>query len=192
MAKRERTVHDPKLSCDLGCPPMEAERRPPSGFANHLDLQPVHASADPGAERLGSGLLGSKPRSKALGRIPLPQAIGLLCSSEDAIQEPLSVALHRLLNAPDLYHVDTAADDHEYQAKAKSPLLYFLNVILAAGCRWREASIISDLGKPAAIPRALQIGAISRDEPSRVIKSVSGAVLGCVAGFSAAVSAMRA
>jgi hypothetical protein len=50
----------------------------------------------------------------------------------------LSVALHRLLNALDLYHVDTAADDHEYQAKAKSGLLYFLNVILCCGLPMKQ------------------------------------------------------
>jgi hypothetical protein len=43
----------------------------------------------------------------------------------------------------------------------------------------KEASTMRDPGQPAAIPWALQIGAISRDEPGQVVKTVTGAVLGC-------------
>jgi hypothetical protein len=42
-----------------------------------------------------------------------------------------------------------------------------------------EASTIRGAGQPVTISWALQIAAISRDEPGRVVRTVSGAVLGC-------------
>jgi hypothetical protein len=43
----------------------------------------------------------------------------------------------------------------------------------------RQAPIMSEPVESARIPWALQIEAISRDEPIRVVKTVTGAVLGC-------------
>ena len=43
----------------------------------------------------------------------------------------------------------------------------------------RHASIIRDASQPGPIPWAMQISAISRVEPSRLVKSVTGAILAC-------------
>jgi len=43
----------------------------------------------------------------------------------------------------------------------------------------RQASIFHDALQPGPIPWALQMKAISRDEPSRAVKSLSGAILAC-------------
>jgi hypothetical protein len=43
----------------------------------------------------------------------------------------------------------------------------------------RKASTFRDPLQPGVIPWALQMRAISRDEPSRAVKSITGAILGC-------------
>lgn len=43
----------------------------------------------------------------------------------------------------------------------------------------RQVSTFRDELRPGVIPWALQMRAISRDEPSRVVKSLTGAILGC-------------
>ena len=43
----------------------------------------------------------------------------------------------------------------------------------------RQASTFRDIAPPGAIPWALQMRAISREEPSRAVKSLTGAILGC-------------
>ena len=43
----------------------------------------------------------------------------------------------------------------------------------------RKASIPRDALQPGMIPWALQMRAISREQPARLVKSVTGAILGC-------------
>ncbi len=43
----------------------------------------------------------------------------------------------------------------------------------------RQVSTFRDDLQPGVIPWALQMRAISRDEPSRAVKSLTGAILGC-------------
>jgi hypothetical protein len=43
----------------------------------------------------------------------------------------------------------------------------------------RQVSTFRDEIQPGLIPWALQMRAISRDEPSRAVKSLTGAILGC-------------
>lgn len=45
--------------------------------------------------------------------------------------------------------------------------------------RMKQALTVRDALKPGAIPWALQMRAISREEPDRVVRSVTGAILGC-------------
>lgn len=43
----------------------------------------------------------------------------------------------------------------------------------------KQALTLRDALQPGAIPWALQMRAISREEPNRVVRSVTGAILGC-------------
>ncbi len=43
----------------------------------------------------------------------------------------------------------------------------------------KQALTLRDAMPPSAIPWALQMRAISREEPNRVVRSVTGAILGC-------------
>lgn len=43
----------------------------------------------------------------------------------------------------------------------------------------KEASVPREALQPGAIPWALQMKAVSREEPGRLAKSVTGAILGC-------------
>lgn len=43
----------------------------------------------------------------------------------------------------------------------------------------KRASIIEEVLRPAPAPLALQMRAISMDEPGRLMKSITGAILGC-------------
>jgi hypothetical protein len=100
---------------------VKQEGGPSAGFARDLDLQPVHALADACSQSLGAGLLGGKPGGKALRRLALAMAIGLLSGSEHAVQKPLPVAIHGALNALYLHQVDSGANNHAiYEATSFS------------------------------------------------------------------------
>jgi len=91
---------------NLGCAAVEAEGWPAAGFADDLDLKPVDAVADACSQGFRSSLLGGEAGSKAFGRIALAQAIGLFRGSVDAIEKAAAVAIHGLLDAPDLSQID--------------------------------------------------------------------------------------
>jgi hypothetical protein len=43
----------------------------------------------------------------------------------------------------------------------------------------RQATFQLDAGKPGVIPWAIQINAISNEEPGRLVQTLTGAILGC-------------
>jgi hypothetical protein len=86
---------------------MKAEGRPSAGFADDLDLKPADAVADAGSQGLGSRLLGGKAGGKALGGVALAQAVGLLSGGVNAVEKAAAVAIHGLLDAPDLSQIDS-------------------------------------------------------------------------------------
>ena len=109
---RKRGANHAQSCGNLRGAAMEPQAGPSARFADHFDLQPVHPVADAGSQRLGSGLLGRKAGRKALGGVALAQAIGLLRRGVHAIEKARAVAIHRLLDAPDLHQIDSGADDH--------------------------------------------------------------------------------
>ena len=89
MGQRQGGGDDTQMFGNLRGAAMKAKARLSAWLPHHLDLQPVHAVADPGAERLGCGFLGGKPRGKALGRIALAQAVRLLRGEVNPIEKTL-------------------------------------------------------------------------------------------------------
>ena len=112
-------MRDSKTRCELGGSAVKAQGGSAAGFASYLDLKPVDALADAGAEGLGSRFLGGKARGEAFRRPSLAQAVGLFRGGEDAVQEALSEALEGLLDSGNLDQIDASADNHPaYEAKS--------------------------------------------------------------------------
>src|SRR5271157_1973547 len=110
---------------NLGSAPMKLECGSSARLADDLDLQPAHAVADARSQGLGSRFLGGKSGGKALGGLALAQAVGLLRGGVDAVEKPLAVTIHGLLDAPDLHQIDSGADDHAMKVN------HFAFVVLA-------------------------------------------------------------
>src|SRR5882757_5441987 len=107
MRDGERAVSHTHRLGDLCRAAMQQQQRPARRLAANLDLAPGHAEADACPQCLRRGLLGRKPRGKALRRITaLALAVGDLSSGVDALQEAASIPLDGVSNPLDLHHVD--------------------------------------------------------------------------------------
>src|ERR1035441_1967874 len=116
MGERKRGVGHAEGGSNLCCASVKTQRRLSAGLADHLDLEPMDAPADPRSQGFCACLLGRKARRQAFGGLALAQTIGLLRSSEYAVEKPLTKPHHRLMNAANLDHTDPTANDHcEYQ-----------------------------------------------------------------------------
>lgn len=117
MGDRKSGMGNAELSGYLGCPTVKLQAGAAAGFPHYLDFKPVHAATDARAQRFSTCFLGRKARSQALGSVAFAHAVGLLCCGEDAIEEALSEALERLLDARNFNKINAAAYDHPvYQA----------------------------------------------------------------------------
>lgn len=193
MCNGQGHVRNTNALCDFGCAPMKTNRGSSPRLANYFNFQPVHALADACSQGFRAGFLCSESSGKALCRVALAQAIGLLGRGKYAIEEALPEALRGLLNALNFNQVDAAADDHpELQPNislrgAKHPAFSTVQVShTKMTCQRnadnpgvRQALTFRDPLQPGAIPWALQMRAISREEPGRLVKLVTGAILGC-------------
>ncbi len=72
-AMRQAKLHisHPHGSSPFRRPAAEVQPWPLTRLPPYLDLPPAHSAADPGPQGLRPGLLGGKPRRKALGRMLL-------------------------------------------------------------------------------------------------------------------------
>ena len=117
MGKRECRVRHTQAGSDLCCAPVKAECRPTSRFPGYFDFEPIHAPADARSQSLCARFFGRESRCQTLCRLPLAQAVCLLRCRVDAVEKPLSKTLHGLLDATNLYQINSAAHDHSvYQA----------------------------------------------------------------------------
>ena len=186
---------------DLGRTAVKAKRGTAARTADHLDFQPVHAPADSGSQRFGGGLFGGKTGGKALGRIAFPQAILLLSRSENPIKKARSEPVHRFLDSTDLNHIDSGSHDHDaYEVTTWSGTVHdhgcgrcteagHLIVALRNTDRGPVSSSDTESVKqgiplPATprtspIPWAIEIRAVSMVEPGQLVRTLTGAILGC-------------
>ena len=112
MRQRKRGVGDPHPAGSLGRAAVEFETRASVGFADDLNLKPVHALTDAGPEGLGAGLLGGEAGGQAFGGIASAHTVGLLAGCVDAIKKPGAEAIQGALDAIDLHQIYARADDH--------------------------------------------------------------------------------
>src|SRR5262249_24736731 len=98
----------------------ELHGRPSRRQIDHPHVAPEHARPQPGAERLGAGLLGGK--ALGVGLEPVGAALGPrpLGGGEDARQEALAVALDHLLDAAHVAEIGADADDHPALARPRA------------------------------------------------------------------------
>src|ERR1700731_3045395 len=99
--------------------------RPSARQVHHPHVAPPDAAPDPGAERLGTGLLGGEPLGigryhhvLVLGAAAGPGALGL---GENAVEEALAVTLDDFGDAADVDQVGADADDHGLPATSWRP-----------------------------------------------------------------------
>src|SRR5690606_20273976 len=79
---------------------------------DHSHVAPVDAPAEPGAERLGAGLLGGEALGIGGGALGPALGFGALDGSEAAHDEPLAMAGEGLFDAADLAQIAAEPDDH--------------------------------------------------------------------------------
>src|SRR6516165_5864551 len=90
----------------------ERHGRPAGGKIDDAHVAEEDASAKPGAQRLGAGLLGGKSLGIGFGPPRAPLGRGALDIGEYPRQETLAVAGDRLLDAPHVDDVGTDPQDH--------------------------------------------------------------------------------
>lgn len=112
MRERQGHMRNVHLLRDFRSPAVKANRGTAAWLADDFDFEPVHSSADAGSKGFCGSFLCGESGGKALGRIPLPHAVGLLGGRIHAIEEALPEALNRLLDPLDLNQVDAATNDH--------------------------------------------------------------------------------
>src|SRR2546429_150425 len=88
-------------------PPPPTKPGPPrlAALAPHLELAPLDAQPEAGAERLHPGLLGREAGGEVRHRIAAGAAVRDLLLGEDAAQESLVPARDDLAHALDLHQV---------------------------------------------------------------------------------------
>ena len=111
VGERKREVANAEARGNLCGTAVKVQLRALAGEAADLDLAPVDAAADAGAEGLGSGLFGGKARGQAFGVVLLRHAVGDLAGSVDAVKEGLAEALVAALDPVDFDEVSAEAED---------------------------------------------------------------------------------
>lgn len=197
MGEGKRGVGHAQARGQIGGTAMKAQGRAAARFAYDLDLEPGDAAADAGAESFGACFLCCEARGQAFGASSLAQAIGLLVRGEDAIEKTASKSFHRQLDARDLNQIDSAANDHGSLKKATTswargsqvvalqvnavPLLNSDHARHARTDKFyvREAIPFQEPERLSPVPWAIQMRAVCLEEPSRLVQSLTGAILGC-------------
>src|SRR5262245_25785794 len=94
---------------DLPASAAQHHRRRLTPLPPHLQLSPVHAHAEPGAQGLEGGLLGREAGGQVRDGIAAPAAVGDLVLGEHALQEALVPARHHPPHARHLREVHADA-----------------------------------------------------------------------------------
>ena len=117
MGDGKSCVRYAEMVCDFPGPAMKLNFGPTTALSHDLDLQPSYAVANARSEGLCGGLLGGETRREAFGGVALAQAVGLFRRRKNPVEEPLPVAVYRLLDAPNFRQIDSRTNNHSvYQA----------------------------------------------------------------------------
>ena len=113
---QQRRLHPDPLGASGGAAMQPQLRR--AGYAYDFQVFPEHAARVASAERLHARFLRGEPSGEVRYRVPSPRTIGDLAFREDAVQEPVAVAIHRLCNPRDVGGVESKPDDGHDPAPA--------------------------------------------------------------------------
>ena len=95
---------------------VKGERGTTTFFADHFNLEPANAAADPRAECFGGGFFSSKTCSEAFSSIAFSEAVGKFRGSVDAREKSLAIAGVCAANASNFGEVNAGAENHpEYK-----------------------------------------------------------------------------
>jgi len=89
-----------------------------TGYAYDFQIFPEHAARVAGAERLHARFFRGEAGGEMRRRVPSPRTIGDLAFREDAVQEPVAVAIHSLCDSRDVGSVEAEPDDGHDPAPA--------------------------------------------------------------------------
>ena len=112
MGNRQGSMGNAKASGNLCGASPKMQVGSSAGLPNDFDFEPAHAVANPRPKGLGSRFLGGKSGGKAFRRFPFAQAVFLFPAGIDAVKETSSITIHGLLDTPDLYQINSGADNH--------------------------------------------------------------------------------
>ena len=94
------------------------ERLGPRAVIDGYGLPP-ELGTDAGSEGLGHGLLRGEARGEVLVRMRHLHAVGALLLGEDAVEEPVTLAVEHAADALDLHDVGAEADHETTEEKAE-------------------------------------------------------------------------
>src|SRR5258705_7580088 len=118
MTQREQHARGSFGAGDGLRPPSQHHGGRLAALPAHLELTPVHAHAEPGAQRLERRLLGREARGEVGNGIAPAPAVGDLVIGEDATEEAIVPALHHAAEARDLGEVAAYALDVRHEPMA--------------------------------------------------------------------------
>ncbi len=157
-------------------------RQPP-----HFKLFPRNSMLNACPQRFRRRLFRRKPSGIALGEVLLAAAIGNLAWSKHLFQKTLAIALDGLRDPLDFHNVDSSANKHEqnfsshklaqprparYQPRPKSQKV----TVKIQPSRSDQVSV-SDTEE--LVDWDLRLTATCADDPQRILRFLTGAVLGC-------------
>src|SRR5665213_288415 len=96
-----------------GRPAGQHQGRPAARQIDHAKIPPIDAPAEPGAERLGAGLLGGEALGIAGDSVGARVGTLALDGGKDAFEEALAIALDGALDPPDVDEIAAEAEDHQ-------------------------------------------------------------------------------
>src|SRR6266513_6438113 len=120
VGEREQHATPTPRAPDLPRPSGEHGLRRLATLAAHLELAPVHAQPEPGAERLQRRLLRREARREVRHGVAPPAAVGNLLRGEDALQEAVLPAVDHLAHARDAHQIDADPRDGHAAAIARA------------------------------------------------------------------------
>jgi len=157
--------------------------RPPP----HFQLLPGNAVLNARSQRLCASLLRGEACGEALREVLFAAAEGYLLHREDLFQKAVAIALNGLRDPPDFHNVDPSAYQHEQKfsslhVSTASPACYqhipkSLKVTMKILARTSDQ--VSVLDTDELVEWDLRLTATCADDPHRILRFLTGAVLGC-------------
>jgi hypothetical protein len=201
VRQREGDTRSAKSSSTFGGAAKETQSGSSARFPKDLDFEPVYSVADSRSEGFSARLFGGESRGKAFSGPAFAQAICLFGGGEDPVEETFAESIDGLLNARDFDHIDAGADDHPVSKLNHVVQLFESTSAAVVSCTVMPVALPDNgqdrragsdkvsvipfqatggpSSKGSGSPWIMQIAAVSGEEPGRLVRTLTGGIVGC-------------